>query len=213
MNQIFSLFIPKDKTFQPLFEEGAENLVKISEALVSFIRAPEQIHKAKFAKEIKALELVGDKATDTIYDELNKSFIVPFDKQDVHALATTIDDIADDILATTLNMELYYLDTSNIVMLKLSEIIHRMCSQLCIAIKEIRHFKNKQLIIDICVEIGQLESKADRLYEQAISMLFDHETDAIALIRQSEILSQLEKTTDRCDDLANVIETIFLKNA
>lgn len=213
MNQIFSLFIPKDKTFQPLFEQSAENLVKISEALVSFIRAPEEIHKAKFAKEIKALELAGDKATDTIYDELNKSFIVPFDKQDVHALATTIDDIADDILATTLNMELYYLDTSNVAMLKLSEIIHRMCSQLCIAIREIRHFKNKQLIIDICVEIGQAESKADRLYEQAISMLFDHERNAISLIRQSEILSQLEKTTDRCDDLANVIETIFLKNA
>jgi len=213
MNQIFSLFIPKDKTFQPLFEQGAENLVKISEVLVSFIRSPEQIHKAKFAKEIKALELVGDKATDTIYDELNKSFIVPFDKQDVHALATTIDDIADDILATTLNMELYQLDTSNVAMLKLSEIIQQMCSQLCTAIKEIKHFKNKQLIIDVCVHIGQLESKADRLYEQAISMLFDHETDAISLIRQSEILSQLEKTTDRCDDLANVIETIFLKNA
>ena len=213
MNQIFSLFIPKDKTFQPLFEEGAENLIKISETLVSFIRSTEQIHKAKYIKEIKALELAGDKATDTIYDELNKSFIVPFDKQDVHALATSIDDIADDILAATQNMELYQLDTSNVAMLKLAEIIAKMCSQLCVAIKEIKDFKNKQLIIDICMEVGRLESKADRLYEEGISLLFEKEIDAISLIRQSEILSQLEKTTDKCDDLANVIETIFLKNA
>jgi len=213
MNQIFSFFIPRDKTFQPLFEQGAENLVKISQALVSFVRSPEQIQKTKFSKEIKALELLGDKATNTIYEALNKSFIVPFDKQDVHALATAIDDIADDVLSTTLNMELYQLDTSNAAMLKLSEIIQNMCSQLCVAIKEISHYKNKQLIIDICSAIGHLESKADRIYEESISLLFDKEIDAISLIRQSEILSQLEKTTDKCDDLANVIETIFLKNA
>lgn len=213
MNQIFSLFIPKDKTFQPLFEKGAENLSTISEALVLFIRSKDQQEKAKLAKEIKVLELVGDKATDSIYDELNKSFIIPFDKQDVHALATKIDDIADDILAAVLNMELYQLDTSNEAMLKIAEIIAKMCNELCEAIKEIKHFKNKQLIIDVCVLVGQLESKADRLYEQAISLLFDNELDAISLIRQSEILSQLEKTTDKCDDLANVIETIFLKNA
>ncbi|GGI24296.1 DUF47 domain-containing protein [Pedobacter mendelii] len=213
MNQIFSLFIPKDKTFQPLFEEGAVNLFNISEALVLFIRSKDKDGKLKLAKEIKALELVGDKATDKIYEELNKSFIVPFDKQDVHALATKIDDIADDILATVLNMELYQLDTSNEAMLKLAEIIAKMCGELAKAIKEIKHFKNKQLIVDICHNVGQLESKADRLYEQAISLLFDNELDAISLIRESEILSRLEKTTDKCDDLANVIETIFLKNA
>lgn len=213
MNQIFSLFIPKDKTFQPLFEEGAENLFKISEALVHFFRSKDQGERSRLSKEIKALELVGDKATDTIYDELNKSFIVPFDRQDVHALATKIDDIADDILAIMLNMELYHLNVSNDAMLKLAEIIAKMCSELSVAIKEIKHFKNKQLIIDICYKVGQMESKADRLYEQSISLLFENESDAISLIRQSEILSLLEKTTDKCDDLANVLETIFLKNA
>lgn len=213
MNQIFSLFIPKDKTFQPLFEQGAINLFKISEALVHFIRSKDEGERSRLSKEIKALELVGDKATDTIYDELNKSFIVPFDKQDVHALATKIDDIADDILAIMLNMELYHLNVSNDAMLKLAEIIAKMCSELSVAIKEIKHFKNKQLIIDICHNVGQMESKADRLYEQSISLLFESESDAISLIRQSEILSLLEKTTDKCDDLANVIETIFLKNA
>ncbi|WP_316832896.1 DUF47 domain-containing protein [Pedobacter aquatilis] len=213
MNQIFSLFIPKDKTFQPLFEKGAENLSNISEALVLFIRSTDQQEKARMAKEIKDLELIGDKATDTIYEELNKSFIVPFDRQDVHSLATKIDDIADDILAIVLNMELYQLDTASEAIIKLSEIVSKMCNRLCIAIKEIKHFKNKQLIIDICKEVGQLESKADRLYEQFISILFESELDAISLIRQSEILSQLEKATDKCDDLANIIETIFLKNA
>ncbi|MFC3559748.1 DUF47 domain-containing protein [Pedobacter jamesrossensis] len=213
MNQIFSLFIPKDKTFQPLFEEGALNLFKISEALVHFIRSKDELERSRLSKEIKALELVGDKATDKIYDELNKSFIVPFDKQDVHSLATKIDDIADDILAITLNMELYHLNVSNDAMLKLAEIVAKMCSELAVAIKEIKHFKNKQLIIDICQNVGQLESKADRLYEQSISLLFENESDAISLIRKSEILSLLEKTTDKCDDLANIIETIFLKNA
>ncbi|WP_316759487.1 DUF47 domain-containing protein [Pedobacter aquatilis] len=213
MNQIFSLFIPKDKTFQPLFEDGAVNLSKISEALVHFIRSKDEAERSLLSKEIKALELVGDKATDAIYEELNKSFIVPFDRQDVHALATKIDDIADDILAIMLNMELYHLNVSNDAMLKLAEIIAKMCSELAVAIKEIKHFKDKQLIIDICYKVGQMESKADRLYEQSISLLFENETDAISLIRQSEILSLLEKATDKCDDLANVIETIFLKNA
>lgn len=213
MNQIFSLFIPKDKTFQPLFEAGATNLSNISKSLILFLRSEDKQVKTQLVKEIKELELIGDRATDSIYEELNKNFIVPFDKQDVHALATKIDDIADDILATVLNMELYLLENSSEAMLKLAEIIATMCSDLETAIKEIKNFKNKQLIIDICNNIGQLESKADRLYEQAISLLFDKELNAISLIRQSEILAQLERTTDKCDDLANIIETIFLKNA
>ncbi len=213
MNQFFSLFIPKDQIFHPLFETGAINLSNIAAALVQFIRSEDKEVKARLANEIKTLELIGDKATDSIYEELNKKFIVPFDKQDIHALATKIDDIADDILAIVMNTELYQLNTSSQTMLQLAEIIETMCKQLETAIKEIKDFKNKQLIIDICKEVGQLESKADRLYEQAISILFDVEQDAIPLIRQSEILSQLERTTDKCDDLANVIEAIFIKNA
>jgi len=213
MNQIFSLFIPKDKTFHPLFEDGGNNLINISEALVRYIRAEDQPSKSRISAEIKNFELRGDMATDTVYSELNKHFIVPFDRQDVHALATRIDDIADDILSVVTTIEVYQLETTNQTMLKLAEIIAKMCYELSLAIKEIKDFRNKPLIIEICKNVGQMESKADRLYEQAISLLFDLEKDPIALIRSSEILSLLERTTDKCDDLANIIETIFLKNA
>lgn len=213
MNQIFSLFIPKDRTFQPLFETGAKNLTHISEALVMYLRSKDQSVKDKLSKEIKGMELLGDKATDTIYEELNKNFIVPFDRQDVHALATNIDDIADEILSVLTNIELYKLEDFKEPVIKFAEIIAKMCSILAVAVAEIKNFKNKQAIIDICQNVSQMESKADRLYEQSISILFESEPDAITLIRQSEILALLERTTDKCGDLATMIETIFLKNA
>ncbi|WP_316736224.1 DUF47 domain-containing protein [Pedobacter aquatilis] len=213
MNQIFSLFIPKDRTFQPLFETGAKNLTNISEALVLYLRSKEQAEKTRLSKEIKGMELLGDKATDTIYEELNTNFIVPFDRQDVHLLATNIDDIADEILSILTKIELYQLVDFKEPIVKFAEIIFKMCSILEVAIIEIKNFKNKQTIIDICKDVNQLESKADRLYEQSVSILFESEFDAITLIRQSEVLTLLENTTDKCGDLATTIETIFLKNA
>ncbi|MDN3586335.1 DUF47 family protein [Pedobacter aquatilis] len=213
MNQIFSLFIPKDRTFQPLFETGAKNLTNISEALVLYLRSKEQSEKSRLSKEIKNMELLGDKATDTIYEELNNNFIVPFDRQDVHLLATNIDDIADEILSILTKIELYQLVDFKEPIVKFAEIIFKMCSMLEFAIIEIKNFKNKQTIIDICKDVSQLESKADRLYEQSVSILFESEFDAIILIRQSEVLALLENTTDKCGDLATTIETIFLKNA
>ncbi|WP_231462380.1 DUF47 domain-containing protein [Pedobacter sp. Leaf132] len=213
MNQIFSLFIPKDRTFQPLFETGAKNLINISEALVLYLRSKDQSVKDRLSKEIKNMEAVGDKATNTIYDELNNNFIVPFDKQDVHALATSIDDIADEILSILTKIELYQLIDFKEPIVKFAEIICKMCTILSVSINEIKDFKNKQIIIDICTDIKQLENKADRLYEQSISILFESEFDAITLIRQSEVLALFEKTADKCGDLAITIETIFLKNA
>lgn len=213
INNIFSFFTPKDKTFQPLFEQAGSNVRKIAEALLVVVNT-EDIEKRKEAiKEVERLEHVGDDITHTIFIELSKNFITPFDREDIHSLASAIDDIADYIHASAGNIELYNVITIGEPMIKLAELLVEMCTDLEKAIKELRSFKNIRVIADACVRINSAENQADYTCNLAIARLFEFETNAIELIKQKEVLQTLEIATDKCEDAANVLESILVKNA
>lgn len=213
MNSIFSFFTPKDKKFQPLFEQAGSNVVKISEALLVAVTTKDLEKRKEAIKEVERLEHVGDDITHTIFIELSKNFITPFDREDIHSLASAIDDIADYIHASAGNMELYNVTNVGDAMVKLAELLVEMCNDLEKAIKELRSFKNIRVIADACVRINSAENQADYVCNLAIARLFEFETNAIELIKQKEILQTLEIATDKCEDAANVLESILVKNA
>ncbi len=213
MNSIFSFFTPKDKKFQPLFEQAGSNVLKIAEALLVVVTTTDLEKRKEAIKEVERLEHVGDDITHTIFIELSKNFITPFDREDIHSLASAIDDIADYIHASAGNIELYNMVNIGDAMVKLAELLVEMCADLEKAIKELRSFKNIRVIADACVRINSAENQADYACNLAIARLFEFETNAIELIKQKEILQTLEIATDKCEDAANVLESILVKNA
>jgi predicted phosphate transport protein (TIGR00153 family) len=213
MNSIFSFFTPKDKKFQPLFEQAGSNVLKIAEALLVVVTTNDLEKRKEYIKEVERLEHVGDDITHSIFIELSKNFITPFDREDIHTLASAIDDIADYIHASAGNIELYQVTNIGEPMVKLAELLVEMCGDLEKAIKELRSFKNIRVIADACVRINSAENQADYVCNVAIARLFEFETNAIELIKQKEILQTLEIATDKCEDAANVLESILVKNA
>ena len=213
MSNIFSFFTPKDKKFQPLFEQAGNNVRKIAEALLVVVTTTDIEKRKEAIKEVERLEHVGDDITHTIFIELSKNFITPFDREDIHSLASAIDDIADYIHASAGNIELYNVTNIGEPMVKLAELLVEMCIDLEKAIKELRSFKNIRVIADACVRINSAENQADYTCNLAIARLFEFETNAIELIKQKEVLQTLEIATDKCEDAANVLESILVKNA
>jgi predicted phosphate transport protein (TIGR00153 family) len=213
MNNIFKFFTPKDKKFQPLFEQAGNNVLKISEALFLALSTKDLEKRKEYIKEIERLEHVGDDITHSIFLELSKNFITPFDREDIHALASAVDDIADYIHASATNIELYNIKNIGDAMIKLAELLVEMRTDLDKAIRELRSFKNIRVIADACVRINSGENQADYVCNLAIARLFEFETNAIELIKQKEVLQTLEMATDKCEDAANVLESILVKNA
>jgi predicted phosphate transport protein (TIGR00153 family) len=213
MNSIFNFFTPKDKKFQPLFEQDVRNLVQIADTLLLVLNATNEDDRKTSHKEIERLEQVGDNITHAIFLELSKNFITPFDREDIHMLVSAIDDIADYIFAVSLNIELYKVNSFEPEITGLATLITEMCKDLETAILELPNLKNPKIIADICGRINEGESQADHLCNTAIARLFITEMDAIELIKQKEILQTLEMATDKCDDAANVLESILIKNA
>jgi uncharacterized protein len=213
MNNIFSYFIPKDKKFFPLFEKASANLVSISILVNQLVNTPEIADREPIHKKIEDLEHVGDELTHQIYIELGKSFITPFDREDIHSLATALDDIADYMHGASNRILLYNVVEMSEPIKKLAELVGQSCVDVDKAIKELKNLKNIRLIADSCVRINSIENQADYIFDRAIGDLFDFENDAKTIMKYKEVLSALETATDMCEDVANVLETILVKNA
>ena len=213
LNSIIQYFVPKDRKFFPLFEQATGNLIKLSENLTAAVNTNDLARRAELFKEIEHLEHEGDEITHQIFLELGINFITPFDREDIHQLASAIDDIADYIHDSANRMNLYNVTVMTEPIIKLSELIQQACNDLHKAVRELRNLKNIRNIADSCVRINSIENQADYIFDKALAELFDYEKDAIALIKYKEVLSSLETATDMCEDAANVLETILVKNA
>lgn len=213
LNSIFQYFVPKDKKFFPLFEQATSNLVLMSETLIKVVSTPDLTVRNAFIKEISDLENVGDELSHQIFLELSKNFITPFDREDIHELASAIDDVADYIHGSANRMQMYNMDTMTPPILKLSDLILQATRELHKGVKELRDLKNLRNITDATVRINSIENQADYVFDTAVAELFDFEKDALVVIKQKEILSALETATDMCEDAANVLESIIVKHA
>jgi predicted phosphate transport protein (TIGR00153 family) len=214
LNSIFQYFVPKDKKiFFPLFEQAASNVVAIATVLVEAVNSANPATREELYKQIDKLENKGDELTHQIYLELGKNFITPFDREDIHALATAIDDVADNIQGAANRMSLYRIDEFNEHIKKLSDLILQGSVDLEKAVRELKDLRNVRAIADSCIRINSMENQADYVFDRAVADLFLYERDAIKLIKYKEILAALENATDMCEDAANVMESILVKNA
>jgi predicted phosphate transport protein (TIGR00153 family) len=213
LNNLFQYFIPKDKKFFPLFEKAASNLIDLGNSLKEVVNTDDLARRKELFKIIEEYEHKGDNITHQIYLELGKNFITPFDREDIHELASAIDDVADYIHGSANRMNLYQVVEMTDSIKELADLILEAVTVLAKAVNELKNLKNIRTITDACIKINSIENKADYVFDKAVGDLFEFEKDAIRLIKYKEVLSGLETATDMCEDVADVLETILVKNA
>ncbi len=157
---------------------------------------------------MKPLELRCDELASKITKRLNKTFITPFDREDIFALIKRLDDVSDMLLGATVRVETFHIDKKIDYADKLALIIREQINELGIAVQDLKVKRINEM-----KAVKDLEIEADKVYHQAIKDLFENEKDAIELIKKKEILDLLERTSDRCQSTANIILSIFIKNA
>jgi len=199
--------IPREEKFYKDFQALADELKK-GAALLEAMLAPERPVWDK-ADEIKEVEHKCDFLTHEVIQRLNRTFVTPIDREDIHALARSLDDVMDAIDASAALIRLYRLDNVRYGARELAHIISVSTHQLRLALDAL---ENHSGIITHAVEINRLENEADRTHQQAVSRLFDDERDPLLVMKWKETLDFLEDATDRCEDVANVLEGVVVKH-
>lgn len=213
INSFISFFVPRDKSFFPLFEKAAANLKQCAEQLNLAVTSTSPELRIEHMRQVEKLEHHGDEIAHEIFNELGKNFITPFDREDIHRLISCIDDVLDYIHGASKRMELYKLTNFTPDIIKLSELIQTGANEINNAVMELRNLKNLRRITDACVRINSIENHADDIFDKAVAKLFEEEKNAVELIKMKEILSALETATDKAEDVANVLESIIIKVA
>ena len=213
INSILKIFLPKDRVFYQLFESVSSSLVIMGEKLKDVVNEPDFEKRGKLIKDLEDMEHTCDDFTHEIFTQLGKNFITPFDREDIHYLASALDDIADYIYASAKKINFYKVNPSDIGIQKMADIIAQACVAVNGAIVELRNMKNMRKITDALVLINSIENQGDDIFDLSIERLFDTEPDAKEVIKKREIYQVMEIVTDKCEDAANVIESIIVKYA
>lgn len=213
LNRFFQILVPKDTTFYPHFKKAAANLVDTSALLCDLMKASSWDERDKLKDQIKDLERKGDNMTHEMFDLLNQSFITPFDREDIHALISSIDDVVDCINGTAQKLLLYKPKDIPAEFGKLAELINQGSVSLKYAVDHIEEIKKPIKIKEACIKINEIENIADDIYHQGISHLFENETNTVELIKKKEILIVLEEATDKLEDASDVLKSILIKQA
>jgi hypothetical protein len=213
LDQLLSFFIPKDKKFFVLFGKASENLVAISKKFNELLNTGAPDKRVELIKAIADLEHIGDNITHEIFTELSTNFITPFDREDISYLASSLDDIVDYIHGSAKRLQLYKIDDYTLEMQQLAEVIEKSAIEVNAAISNLKGLQNVVRLKEALVRINSLENQADDIFDGAIAKLFIEEKDAIKIIKVKEVLANMETATDKCEDVANVIETILIKNS
>lgn len=214
LDSLLHALLPKDDKFFVYFERDIENVLSgagIFKDLMANGMSKEE--RAQKIRKLEELEHKGDEITHTIYSDLAGTFITPFDREDIHQLASTLDDILDYIHGAATRIMLYRVESIPRDAERLAGMIYEQVQELHRAIPLLRDMRNVSKIRESLVRINSLENEADDLFERAIASLFDTCKDPILLIKQKELFVSLETATDQCEDAANVVESIMVKNA
>ena len=212
--RIIEYFLPKDRVFFSLFEQASGNLETLAQLLVDLGNEPDYHKRAAIILEMEKLENQNDGLTHEIFVELGKNFITPFDREDIHSLATALDDIADYMYASGKKINFYKIDpTSDSGIIKSIDVSRQAVLAVNESVKSLRNLRKTELIVSSIVKINSLENAADDLFDLSIERLFEDESDIKILIKKREIYQTLEAITDKCEDAGNVIESIVVKYA
>lgn len=210
---IIKLFMPKDRVFYGLFEEVSVVLTEMTIVFSEAIAEPNEEKRTALLKSLEDFEHKNDDITHRIFIELGRNFITPFDREDIHSLATSLDDIADYIWGTAKKITNYSIMVDDPVTRDFVNIINKSVQALRKAVEELRNMKDLRAITASCVLINSLENEADDLLDNAMLALFSSDIDPVELIKRKDLYEMLEIVTDKCEDAANVIESIIVKYA
>jgi uncharacterized protein len=201
-------FMPHDGDFFALFRRQAENIVSgantFTNMLEHYTGVPEQVQR------VKAIEHAGDEITHQIFRKLNQTFITPFDREDMHQLCSTLDDVIDLIDAAASRFVLYRIDYVRVGTFELAKVLAAATRELKTAVDTM---ESPDKALPHVIEINRLENESDRICRTLIAQLFDEEKDPVQIIKWKEIFEVIETAVDKCEDVSNVIESVILKNA
>jgi uncharacterized protein Yka (UPF0111/DUF47 family) len=207
------IFMPKDRIFYSLFEEVAAGVTNMGRLLKTVVSEPDIDKRAALVSQVEEQEHVNDDLTHKVFTELGRNFITPFDREDIHYLASALDDICDYIYSTAKKINFYKVNPNDTGIQKLADLIVEGTIQIGLAVSELRNMRDMRKITDALVKINSIENQADDVFDMSIDRLFENEPDAKEVIKKREIYQVMETVTDKCEDAANVIETIIIKYA
>jgi len=212
-NSFLKIFIPKNAVFFELFEKVAENLTVMGTQLKAVVAEPDFDKRAKLIAVIEDLEHQNDDLTHSLFTELGRNFITPFDREDIHYLATAMDDVVDYIYASVKKIHFHEVNPNDEGIRRLADVICEGANEVGQVIMQLRELNRPEKIMESIVRINSLENHADKIFDSCIKERFDTENDFKNLIRRREVYTVMEVATDKFEDVANVIETIIVKYA
>jgi uncharacterized protein Yka (UPF0111/DUF47 family) len=213
LNNFGNLFMPKNKVFYELFEGVAEKVLEMAQKLKEMVSEPDHNKRAAILVQIEDLEHKNDENTHRIFTELGRNFITPFDREDIHYLATSLDDICDYIYASSKKINFYNVNPNDTGIQKMADLILQGAIEIRKAVMGLRDMKNLREMTEAMVRVNSIENQADDVFDMSIEMLFQQENDFKEVIKKREIYQVMEIATDKCEDAANVIESIVIKYA
>lgn len=206
----FSLF-PKDENFFNLFDRQAGYAVDAAQCFKEIVAQDK--FEPSMVQKIKDIEHQGDDAAHDIIDRLNKTFITPFDREDIHALVKELDDIIDMINTIVSRMSVYKVSGADKNLIRFAAVIDDSVRGVACAVKGLRDMKHTKAVSDACVEVNRLENVGDSMRDQVLGELFETEKDPIQVIKRKEIYQDCETVLDVCEDVVHVVESILVKQA
>ncbi|MBM3452504.1 MAG: DUF47 family protein [Bacteroidetes bacterium] len=207
-------FLPKDKVFYTLFETASDNIELLARKFILVVQESDFNKRAILIKEMEDIEHKNDEISHQIFIELGRNFITPFDREDIHSLASALDDIADYIYGAGKKINFYRIDPlQDDGIQKSANAILEAVLAVKSAVAEIRNLKNTHKIVEFIIKINNIENQSDEIFDSCIEKLFDSDVDAKELIKRRELYQELELITDKCEDAGNVIESIIVKYA
>jgi predicted phosphate transport protein (TIGR00153 family) len=213
-DKILKIFVPTDHAFFPLFKADAQNLLKVAELLKKLMAASSVEEREQLNREIKDFEHVGDEITNKTYEQLNKSFITPFDREDIHELTGNIDNVVDSINGISRRICLYKPKQLNPVFKEITDLIYDASVEINACIENLEHAAdNRAKILQSCNKVNNIEHRADELYFQGIQDIFENESDPKEVIKNNKIIENLERCVDEAEDVTDTIRTILIKMA
>ncbi|MCI0706910.1 MAG: DUF47 family protein [Ignavibacteriae bacterium] len=213
LDHFIQKLLPRDTRFFTLLEDSVQNTLHAAEILKDLSSRKNEKERARLVDQIKDLEHRGDEITHTIFSELNGTFVTPFDREDIHHLTSALDDILDHIDGSAGRFTLYKIKKCPRQMVELIEVLYNSIAELKKAVAMLRHMHENEEMKQLFLKVHQYENDGDTIFEQAIADLFEKEKNPIQVIKLKEIYVGLETATDKCEDAANVIEGILIKNA
>ncbi len=212
-SSVLKIFLPKDKVFYSLFEEVSTTLVLMGDTFKKAMNEKDLSKRDVLLKTLEELEHKNDETTHRLFIELGSNFITPLDREDIHYLATSLDDIADYIWGAAKRVVNYQIEDEHNTLGAFAEVISKSINAINTAIYGLRDLKDLRAITAACVIVNSLENDADDLLDAAMMRLFSSNISAVELIKQKDIFQMLEVVTDKCEDAANVVESIIIKYA